>query len=168
MKRLTVITVVLAVAVLAAGGVALVTARVRVTQPIAFNHRFHLEDVGLDCTDCHLYAKSGPRATIPNLAVCSDCHEEAQGESEQEARLVEYVQQGTLIPWRKVYRVPGHVYFSHRRHTAIGGIECEVCHGQMREREQPVTRPAVQVTMDRCMDCHVEQGVSNDCVLCHR
>lgn len=168
MKRLTVITVALTVAALAVGGVALVAARVRVTQPIAFNHRLHLEDVGLDCTDCHLYAESGPRATIPNLTVCSDCHEESQGDSPQEARLIEFIQQGTLVPWRKIYRVPSHVYFSHRRHTAIAGIACETCHGQISEREQPVTRPLVQVTMERCMACHEEQGVSNDCVYCHR
>lgn len=142
--------------------------RSTIEQPIAFNHRLHLEDLAMDCTDCHLYAESGVRATIPNLEVCSDCHEEAVTESPEEARLVEHIASGERIPWQKVYRVPPHVYFSHRRHTAIAGIDCESCHGVMREQVQPVTRPAVRITMDRCMDCHYETGASNDCLLCHR
>jgi len=139
-----------------------------VEQPIAFNHRLHVTDLGSQCTDCHLYAESGVRATIPNLEICSFCHEEAQTESPEEARLVEYLQAGERIPWRKVYRVPNHVYFSHRRHTAIAGLACAECHGVMEEQEQPVSRPAVRISMDRCMDCHDEKGASNDCLLCHK
>jgi hypothetical protein len=139
-----------------------------ITQPIAFDHRLHVEDLGSDCTDCYLYALSGVRATIPNLEVCADCHAEAQTESAEEARLVEYVEAGQPIPWRKLYWVPDHVYFSHRWHTAIGGIECETCHGAMAEESRPVPRPLVRLTMQACMDCHEETGTSNECLLCHR
>jgi len=139
-----------------------------VDQPIAFNHQLHIEDVALDCVDCHRYVLTGARATIPNIEVCIDCHEEAQTESVEEARLVEYIQAGDPIPWRKVYRLPDHVYFSHRRHTTIGGVDCAVCHGEMSEQRLPVSRPAVRITMNRCMDCHYAEGASNDCVHCHR
>ncbi|MDH3628035.1 MAG: cytochrome c family protein [Acidobacteriota bacterium] len=139
-----------------------------VEQPIAFSHRLHVTDLGSACTDCHLYAESGVRATIPNLETCGFCHEEAQTESPDEARLVEHIEAGEPIPWRKVYRVPDHVYFSHRRHTAIAGIDCTECHGAMEEQEEPVSRPAVRITMNGCMDCHDENGVSNDCLLCHK
>lgn len=142
--------------------------RSTIEQPVAFNHRLHLEDVEMDCTDCHLYAETGVRATIPNVEVCSDCHDEAMTESAEEARLMAHIASGERIPWQKVYRVPAHVYFSHRRHTAMGGIECATCHGAMEEQAQPVTRPAVRITMDRCMGCHEESRVSNDCLLCHR
>ena len=139
-----------------------------VEQPIAFNHRLHVEELGSDCTDCHLYAQSGVRATIPNIELCGDCHEEAQTESAEEARLVEYIQAAEPVPWQKIYSVPDHVYFSHRRHTMLGEIACETCHGEMRNLETPMTRPAVAVDMDFCMDCHYATDTSNDCLLCHR
>ncbi len=139
-----------------------------ITQPIAFNHHLHVEDAGLECTDCHVYARKGVRATIPNIEVCVDCHEEAMTESAEEARTVEYIRDGVPIPWRKVNVVPEHVYFSHRRHTAVGGIECGRCHGPIEEREVPLTRPLVRMRMDDCMQCHQERAASNDCVSCHR
>lgn len=139
-----------------------------IEQPIAFNHRLHVEDLGSECTDCHLYAQSGVRATIPNIEVCADCHEEAQTESTEEARLVEYIQAAEPVPWQKIYRVPDHVYFSHRRHTMLAEIACETCHGEMGALETPMVRPAVPTSMDFCMDCHYATETSNDCLLCHR
>lgn len=169
MKNSTMATIVLVGILLltVAGGAAARLQRPSVVQPIAFSHRLHVTDLGSDCTDCHLYAESGVRATIPNLEHCSFCHEEPQTESAEEARLSEYIQAGESIPWRKVYHVPDHVYFSHRRHTAIAGIECTECHGAMEEQELPVSRPAVRISMSGCMDCHEERGASNDCLLCH-
>lgn len=163
--RTVVLIGVLAVVVVA---VAVSLAPAPIAQPIAFNHRLHVEDLGSDCTDCHLYAETGVRATIPNLEVCADCHEEAQTESMEEALVVEHIQSNEPIRWRKIYRVPEHVFFSHRRHTALGGIECETCHGAVGESEEPVTRQVVRLSMNRCMDCHDETGASNDCLLCHR
>jgi hypothetical protein len=127
-----------------------------------------LLDVGLVCTECHLYAETGVRATIPNIGLCGDCHAEAQTESVEEARLVEYIESNELVPWRKIYNVPAHVYFSHRRHTTLGEIGCAICHGDMENRESPVTRAEVSLSMDFCMDCHYEMEASNDCLLCHR
>jgi hypothetical protein len=160
--------VLLVVAVLVAGGVALALVGRSVTQPIAFNHRLHVDEVGAECIDCHRYALEGARATIPNLDVCAECHEESQTDSIEEARVVEHIQEGVPILWRKIYRVPDHVYFSHRRHTAIAGIACETCHGEVATQELPLTRPLIHPTMDHCMECHEEAGASNDCVYCHR
>ena len=139
-----------------------------VTQPIAFNHRLHIQDVGAECTDCHRFALEGVRATIPNIEVCIECHEEPVTDSAEEARTIEHIQEGVPIPWRKVYYVPDHVYFSHRRHTALGGIDCTRCHGVIEEREKPLSRPLVRLNMDDCMNCHREAEASNDCVSCHR
>ena len=147
---------------------ALVGACRPIQQPIAFNHRLHVEEAGADCTDCHLYARTGQRATIPNVKVCGECHEEAVTDSEAEARVVEYIHEAKPIPWQKVSWIPDHVYFSHRRHATIAEIECETCHGPMGEREKPVTRISPAITMEACMECHQRAGVSNDCVRCHR
>jgi len=160
--------VLFAVALVLAAGAAVTLPSRSIDQPIAFNHRLHVEDLGSECTDCHLYALTGVRATIPNVEVCADCHAEVQTDSAEEAKLVSYVESGEPIPWRKVYRVPDHVYFSHRRHTAIGGLECATCHGPMNEATEPISRPYARVTMNGCMECHEETGTSNDCLLCHK
>jgi len=139
-----------------------------VDQPIPFNHRVHVQDLGLDCTDCHIYAKTGVRATIPNVEICSACHVETLSGSPGEAQLLDHVRSEQAIPWRKVYWVPEHVYFSHRQHTSLAGIDCEVCHGPVGEREEALTNRLVEVTMDDCIQCHDEQGTSDDCIACHR
>ena len=160
-------SVFLGLLVVAAVVAGLARARRPLAQPIAFNHQLHVEEMGAECTDCHQHVLTGARATIPNIAVCADCHGEAQTESADEAKLVEYIQTGEPIPWVKVYTVPDHVYFSHRRHAAIAAIECETCHGEVGQRTKPVVWPAVKMTMDHCMDCHEESGASNDCIWCH-
>ncbi len=139
-----------------------------VHQPLAFNHRVHLRDAGMTCPDCHAHALDGVRATIPNVEVCSGCHDKVQGDSPAEAAVVEHVRTGKPILWRKVYVVPDNVYFSHRRHTTLGGIKCETCHGAIGERTKPVARQLVRVAMNRCIACHLEKGATNDCVGCHR
>ena len=168
MKLGPIALVLFAVALVLAAGAAVTLPSRSIDQPIAFNHRLHVEDLGSECTDCHLYALTGVRATIPNVEVCADCHAEVQTDSAEEAKLVSYVESGEPIPWRKVYRVPDHVYFSHRRHTAIGGLECATCHGPMNEATEPISRPYARVTMNGCMECHEETGTSNDCLLCHK
>lgn len=158
------LVVVVATLALAARGVAWMR---RVEQPLAFDHRLHIEEIGLDCLDCHRGAESAVRATIPNVSECGDCHDVALSESPDELALVAYVEAGEKIPWRKVYRVPDHVFFSHRRHTALAGLECEVCHGPVAERSEPISRAFRRPTMNDCMDCHRESQASNDCLYCH-
>ncbi len=167
-KKLAVLLGVLGVTILLVAVMAYLPISGEVEQPIAFSHRLHAGEMGLDCTVCHLYARTGVRATIPNIEVCSVCHWEAPGESEELTRLLTYVESETPIPWRKVSWVPDHVYFSHRRHSALAGIECQTCHGLVQEREEPLHRQAFEGTMERCMECHEESGASNDCIDCHR
>ncbi len=166
MKRLRVALVLFGSLGLAGAGVWMAWAWGGVHQPLAFSHRLHVQEVGLDCTDCHTYARSGVRATIPTLDVCAGCHEEASSGTPGEARLLEFVQAETPIPWKKVFTVPEHVYFSHRGHTTTG-LECPVCHGEVAGREEPFSRREAP-SMESCMECHRRSGASNDCIWCHR
>lgn len=167
--RLFGITVVVCSTLLVAGaGAAALLGPGPVDQPIAFNHSKHVQDLGLDCTVCHLYARTGTRATIPNIQVCGMCHTSPLTESPEEAHLVEHIESQEPIPWRKVYWVPEHVYFSHRRHTSAGEIQCETCHGAIGELSTPVSRQLVEISMDGCVQCHRLQQVSTDCINCHR
>jgi hypothetical protein len=137
-----------------------------ITQPLLFNHKIHAEN-GLACEDCHPnfmeYASSGR----PELETCASCHEEALTEGKEEMRLLEYIQAGNEIEWVRIYRVPEDVYFSHRRHVAVGNVECTVCHGDIGESTRPPSNPR-NMSMERCMDCHEDRQVNNDCIACHR
>jgi hypothetical protein len=123
----------------------------------------------MECTDCHLYVETHARATIPNIEVCEECHsDEPMTESAEEQKVVDYVTRGEKIPWRKIYRVASHVYFSHRRHTTLAQIDCATCHGNVGEMTLPPDEPHVPIAMDTCMECHERNQVNNDCTRCHR
>lgn len=136
-------------------------------QPIQYNHAVHIAN-GLDCVDCHAGARDAAHATLPTLDTCLLCHGEAVTESAEEEKIRTFAAAGQEIPWSQVTRVPAHVYFSHRRHVTLGGLECAECHGAMETRTEPPRRPFRPVTMDACMECHEQRKVRNDCNDCHR
>lgn len=146
-----------------------------VEQPIAFVHKLHVAEEEIPCIDCHEGAEEADHATIPGGEICLDCHEEALGDSPEEALLVELLSGGEAIPWRRVHKLEEHVRFSHRRHVLAGGVLCETCHGAVPERKLPFSRPFIsfnaELGMERCIACHLESGnprASIDCALCHR
>lgn len=137
-------------------------------QPVAFNHQLHLDEVGLDCVECHQNVTLSRKATLPTGDVCLDCHEEQQGESSEEAKLVTLLQEESTLDWQRVYVLPKHVYFSHFRHVTLGQIACSECHGDMNKLSSPPEEPATDIIdMDYCMDCHDDHQVNNDCLACH-
>jgi len=138
-------------------------------QPIDYSHNVHIETAGLTCVDCHTGVETAVRATIPPTEFCSSCHSgEPIGQSAEEAKLITFVAKSAEVPWKKVYVVPDHVYFSHRRHVTGGQLDCQQCHGNVATFTSAVSRPFLAVTMENCMDCHRTMNVSNDCLSCHR
>lgn len=141
----------------------------RLAQPVEFNHNLHINDVGMDCVDCHTYVETHPKATLPNKEICYECHSEAQGESAEEQKLVNLLDSEEELKWQRIYVLPKHVYFSHFRHVTLGQISCLECHGDMKELTSPPVKQAVDIVdMDFCMDCHEEKQVENDCLVCHK
>ncbi len=141
----------------------------KIKQPISFVHKIHIEDAELTCVDCHQYVETLAAATIPSIDICSDCHsDEPLGDSPEEIKLLKYINEGKSIPWQKIYSVPNHVYFSHRRHVTIGDIKCDSCHGKVEELTEPVPYPLWLPTMNNCIDCHKQNKVTYDCLACHR
>jgi hypothetical protein len=159
---------------LSVGGVgfAVVTASSQVRgieQPLSFNHKAHV-DRGLECADCHKGVRAAAHAAVPSIAVCAECHSgdaDAASQDPEKKRLVAHVVAGTEIPWRRLYRLPAHVVFSHERHVTMGEIACEACHGRHGESEVPPPRPEA-LSMAGCMDCHATRDVTVDCIACHR
>jgi len=160
------------IAALAAGGVLAFVDGDRASgpqlQPIAFNHKRHLEE-GMNCADCHKGAQEGPHATLPSLKACLLCHSEPKGNHPDEPKIREYAAKSEAIPWVQVNRLPGHVYFSHTAHVTYAKMDCRECHGEMKDRTEPATTSQIsELDMDRCMECHTEKGVSLDCLRCHK
>ena len=138
------------------------------TQPISYNHKKHIEDAGLTCFDCHARVTTHQKASIPNIDFCQSCHKEAMTDSKEEEKLVRYISRQEKIPWVQVHRIPDHAYFSHRRHVMAGKIPCQECHGNVMEMTLPFSRPAVELKMKFCIQCHEKKGVDTDCATCHR
>ncbi|MGD2136505.1 MAG: cytochrome c3 family protein [Gemmatimonadales bacterium] len=139
-----------------------------VPQPVAFNHRKHTEDLGLDCSFCHTYVRTGAHAGLPDAQTCVMCHSAPQGTSAAAARVTELLQQGDSLRFNKLFAMPEHVFYTHRRHVALGELGCEICHGAIATTERPPPQALVEVTMDFCMDCHREQDQTLECNACHR
>ena len=136
-------------------------------QPISYNHKKHLA-LELECASCHLgIAEGRAQARIPTVEVCAACHT-SDDENPKAKAVRDYVSANKPIPWKKIYSVPDHVYFSHRRHVGMAKLDCAVCHGDISKAEAPVTRQAVKISMARCVDCHYKMKVTNDCMACHR
>ncbi|HVS16624.1 MAG TPA: c-type cytochrome [Thermoanaerobaculia bacterium] len=143
-----------------------------VRQPVEFNHRLHVVDVGFECADCHQGAAAGDAAGFPDLALCADCHGaddlEADPRNPELVALAGFVEREEAVPWRRVHALPDHARFSHRRHVDAAGLACQDCHGAVETLERPPARPASVLRMAWCLECHRERGASEDCHACHR
>jgi hypothetical protein len=138
-----------------------------VDQPIEFNHKKHVKDLDLACTTCHAFYEKESFSGLPGADVCASCHAEAQGKSEEEAKLVKLLGSGAALTWKPLFRQPPHVAYSHRRHVVVAKLECASCHGAVAETSVPPRRVR-RLAMDDCVGCHLEKGVSTDCTACHR
>lgn len=136
-------------------------------QPIQFPHKKHVGQ-GLACVFCHRYVEQLPAASIPGVKVCITCHQNPITKSREEEKIREYAKAGRDIPWVRLYVAGDDIYFSHRRHVALGQVACEKCHGKMGETLTPPLKPLVKITMDGCLSCHKQVKASTDCVACHR
>ncbi len=139
-----------------------------VPQPVAFNHLKHTSDLGLACDFCHEYVRTGAHAGLPDAGTCSMCHRAPQGDSAEAARVTELLEAGDPLRFNKLFHLPDHVFYTHRRHVGIAELECGNCHGAIAETERPPERALVRISMDSCMDCHRDRGQTLDCNACHR
>lgn len=161
-----------------------------VQQPLEFPHKAHLElrEQKLECTSCHERAAKGAAAGRPSTKKCVSCHASAKTKSAEEKKLDALAADGREIPWQRVWRLPSHVFFSHRTHVALAEIKCQHCHGPMETLTRPPARALKTLTMNDCIGCHEQwrwpreargpgsekadavaaRRVSTDCNACHR
>lgn len=144
------------------------TASPSVPQPVAFNHRKHTEELGLNCEFCHVYVKEGAHAGLPDAQTCTLCHQATQGTSAEAARVTKLLGEGDPLTFNKLFHLESHVFYTHRRHVGIAELACENCHGAIAQTVRPPARPLVKIDMDFCLDCHREREQTVDCNACHR
>ena len=135
-------------------------------QPIPFNHKKHHEQ-GVECATCYSYFKEQTFSGMPKVAVCMECHKDSLTKHPDEEKIRQFQKNGEEIPWKRLYRQPDDVFFSHRRHVVLARMECKSCHGDIGQSEKPPTKPWVKMTMKWCMDCHTNTKANNDCLACH-
>lgn len=122
-----------------------------VIQPVKFDHRHHVRDVGIDCLYCHNNAKEAPYAGVPATSVCMGCHGQIWTESPELAPVrASYFEQKPLV-WQRVNSLPDFVFFDHSIHVK-NGVGCVSCHGRVDQMGHVYQDKSL--TMGFCLDCH--------------
>lgn len=142
-------------------------------QPIAFSHKHHAGDNGIDCRYCHYSVEKSAFAGIPSTQVCMSCHSQLFTDAPLLEPLRESARTGRPLRWVRVHDLPDFVYFDHSIHVAKG-VGCGECHGQV-ERMARVQRVA-SLEMQWCLGCHrrmarerhLDERRMTDCSTCHR
>ncbi len=127
-----------------------------------FSHKPHSVDNDMACTDCHAGAFAKERAGMPELSVCTGCHEETDAKTPVGLAMTKLKErEKTDKPlWRMVH-AEGDLLFSHKTHSGIAELKagkktaCAACHGKAGESEG-LSGSAV-AKMKSCMACH-EKG----------
>jgi hypothetical protein len=135
-------------------------------QPIAYNHKPHLEQAQMECLDCHTGALTGPRAIIPGVRWCMTCHNTIAKDKPAVQQIAAYFNRGEEIPWQRVYgwNDEAHVRFNHAPHLAAS-VSCGKCHGDVGSMAD--AKRVIDHSMGFCITCHKEKKASIDCVTCH-
>ncbi len=169
----------------------------RPEQPIEFNHKLHACANEIDCQYCHNSASKSKHAGLPEPMLCMNCHKGVKEghNDEMTAEIQKIYEYAGFDPvtstypdslkdskkpfvWNKVHNLPDHVFFSHQQHVAVGGLECQNCHGPVDTKytlgkvatseeimELAANDPSIislesdVLTMGWCIECHNKAGI---------
>jgi len=134
-------------------------------QPIAFNHKIHVSELGLGCAFCHINVDRSTKAEIPPVEICISCHREIAVERPEIKKLLQYWEKKEPVPWIHIYSMPDYVFFTHKRHISAG-IDCSECHGEVEYMKK--MRRVSSLEMGWCVNCHRVRNAPTDCLICHK
>lgn len=120
-------------------------------QPVAYSHRLHAGELGIDCRYCHANVERSAEAMIPPTQTCMGCHSMIKPDSARLAWVRKSWDTGKSIPWVRVHQIPDHAYFDHSVHVSVG-VGCVSCHGRIDQME--VVRQDQPLSMGWCLECH--------------
>jgi hypothetical protein len=131
-------------------------------QPIKFSHAVHAGQNKTDCNYCHYTAKTSKTAGIPSGSVCWNCHflvrNGTRSGASEIAKIIDHLDQKKSVEWIRIYKLPDFVFFSHQQHVTAGEIDCEACHGTVKEMDRLEQVP--DLSMGWCIDCHETRKVN--------
>lgn len=150
---------------------------------IRFNHRLHVRDLKLACTDCHRRAATSTQSSdslLPAPTRCDGCHKSdhrdlnlvtsSGGDFIGDCAYCHIGYQAEMGNRVARQQMPApHLKFSHQAH-ARRNIGCAQCHGQVQNIEL-ATRDQLP-TMRGCFGCHqmpepARGEASGECTSCH-
>ena len=120
-------------------------------QPIAYSHRLHVREFGIDCRYCHVNVERSPVAMLPPTQTCMNCHQLVKMDSPQLAAIRKSWESGARIEWIRVHRIADYASFDHSSHVNVG-VGCSECHGRVDEMDQ--VQQVQPLSMAWCLDCH--------------
>ncbi|MBR9975865.1 MAG: cytochrome c3 family protein [Bacteroidetes bacterium] len=123
----------------------------RPQQPVPFDHRLHVSDLGISCVYCHTSVETSPHSTVPTTQTCMNCHISVKADSPKLQLVRESYEQNIPIEWVRVHKLPDYAFFNHSRHINAG-IDCASCHGEV--EKQGVIVQKQPLTMGWCLSCH--------------
>jgi hypothetical protein len=130
----------------------------RPEQPVAYSHRLHAGELGMDCEYCHTTVDDSSFAAIPSTDICMNCHNPddnlgVRNESSKLEPVHESAETGEAIQWQKVHDLPDYVYFNHSAHVNRG-VSCISCHGRVDKMGEDGVYQTENLSMGWCLDCH--------------
>ncbi|MEC7877701.1 MAG: cytochrome c3 family protein [Bacteroidota bacterium] len=128
------------------------------TQPIAFSHKIHAGQYEIDCQYCHTGVNISKSASIPSVNICMNCHNTIHTDRPEVQKILTAYEENRPIEWVRVHNLPDLSYFNHSQHVAVGGIECNTCHGPIEEMD--IVYQYAELTMGWCINCHRETDVN--------
>jgi hypothetical protein len=130
----------------------------RPKQPVAYSHKLHAGQMGIDCRYCHNTVEVADHAAIPPAATCMNCHQLVKSTlagGPKEARIAPikaaFEDPSKPVKWVRVHQLPDYAYFSHAPHVAAG-VGCASCHGRVDQME--IVEMKQPLSMGWCLDCH--------------
>jgi len=134
-------------------------------QPIAFPHTIHVSRLSLPCKFCHIFVDRSKHAGAPPLEICMSCHRTVATDREEIRKLTRHFEEKRPVEWNRVYALPEHVYFSHKRHIKAE-VDCSECHGIVGTMKK--IHRVGSLKMGWCISCHRARGAPRDCATCHK
>lgn len=127
----------------------------RPRQPVAYSHKLHAGDLGIDCRYCHNFVEVSSVANVPPTQTCMNCHKLIGQDNEKLLPVRESWASGEPIEWVRVHELPDYAYFNHSAHLHAG-IGCSSCHGNVADME--VVTQVEPLSMSWCLQCHRDPG----------
>ena len=134
-------------------------------EALAFSHGVHVEEQGMDCSDCHDMGDGAALPTLPGPGLCLLCHAELDAEKPEERRVAALFEDDVYLA-ALACRLDDEVIFDHGAHVAREA-DCGSCHDGI-EASRRITA-ADAIGMEQCIDCHSRHAPGGEsCSACHR